>query len=84
MILALISTIFNNPRLMLTGAAGIGVIVVVAAVYFEGRSVGHHAAMEGVAKQDARAARAAAAAEQSVDFCYDAGRAWDVATGRCR
>ncbi|MBJ3776410.1 hypothetical protein [Acuticoccus mangrovi] len=84
MILAVIAAALEHARLILTIAAVVVAVALMAAVYLEGRSAGHRAAVEAVDAQNERAARAAADADRSVDACYDLGRKWDVATGRCR
>ena len=85
---ALISRIvvglLERPRLMIGLAGVLAALITLSAVYFEGRRDGRRSVATALAEQDARAARAAAVAERTVDECYDAGRVWDVATGRCR
>ena len=67
-------------------AAGIAVVLVVAALAIYRQSLinaGFEKALATVEKQDAAAAQSARKVRRSVDQCYDDGFVWNTITGQC-
>lgn len=84
MMAAIAAGLLGRPRLILALASVVSAVIAFSAVYLQGRGDGRRSASIAFEEQDARAASAVAAAKRTVDECYDAGRGWDVTSGRCR
>lgn len=64
--------------------AALALLVIVAGIYYKGKSAGEKDALTGVQKQNDKAIKEADKAARTVDDCYQSGGVWDRATGNCR
>ena len=82
-IIPIISFVFNNWRLVLTGAGVAAALVWLGVEHHKVYVEGETAAIQKVEKRNAQELSTADAAQKLVDDCYAAGGTWNRSDGLC-